>query len=97
MIKASAEAVSQGDQRQREQLASRLRDISIDIKRQEGNQWEVTKDNIVEKLKKQKRIDLASSTLTLREPIKEQYGSFIIPVTLEGGVTSELKVNVVKR
>jgi ribosomal protein L9 len=84
-------------QRQREHLASRLEGMTVKLKRQSGNKWTVTAENIAEKLKKQHRIDLEPTAFTMAHPIREQYGEVMVPVMLEGGIRTELKISIVKR
>jgi hypothetical protein len=33
----------------------------------------------------------------MAHPIREQYGEVIVPVMLEGGIRTELKISIVKR
>jgi len=55
----------------------------------------VSKDNIIEKLRKQWKIELKPDQLELITPI-DRYGKFELPVKLEG-VATVLHVNITQR
>lgn len=55
----------------------------------------ITKENILEKLKKQHNMTLAPEQVDLPAPI-DRYGKFDLPVKIEG-LSTNLKVNIQQR
>jgi ribosomal protein L9 len=55
----------------------------------------VSKENIIEKLLKQHRIQLTPEQIELAAPI-ERYGNYTLPVSFSG-VTAQLQVNIGQR
>lgn len=78
-------------------MVKKLESSSIKIKRQLGNEWEVTAANIAEKAQKQLRLALRPENVQLKDPIRKEYGTKLIPIVLDGGSRVSVKVDIVQR
>lgn len=70
----------------------------LKVKRAEANlgKWEVTAENLAEKITKQFGVEIAPEAIDVKSPLR-QYGTHTVPVQLSDALRVDLRVQVEKR